>query len=268
MQTEVKSNSGFETTSIEFALRQIRAHFWLIYFLIAILIIGLIFAYGLCAPLYVLGRFYQPATRLADKYLCRYIGLLMYLQPWLKGNTEIHLPPRKENRGVLIVSNHRSILESFILLSRISGIRMFTKTSLLKIPLLGMMMRLSHQIPAQKGHVDSFLKAMEIMRKRLRAGETVQVFPELTRCPKNFVGVQRFISFPFLLALQEKVDIVPVIFHNTDKVWPKGTFTIFSGHEVKVTTLAPIQSERFSSAEELRDEVRTLIEKELVKEAR
>jgi 1-acyl-sn-glycerol-3-phosphate acyltransferase len=180
----------------------------------------------------------------------------MDVQPWFSGTVDIRLPKRASSQGILLMSNHRSTLDAFILLSRVRGIRIFTKTSLLSIPFLGFMMRMSGQIAAKRGQIDSFMRGMDIVRQRLRGGEVVHIFPELTRCDEGFVGLQNFSSYPFLLAIQEKVTIVPILFHETDRVWPKGKLGLRFRHPVSVSSLAPIDAGAFSSAEALQKHFR------------
>jgi 1-acyl-sn-glycerol-3-phosphate acyltransferase len=184
----------------------------------------------------------------------------MDVQPWFTGTFEINLPSRSSSQGLLLISNHRSTLDAFILLSRVEGIRIFTKKSLLLIPGIGFMMRMTRQIPARRGQIDSFFEAMDIVRQRLRNGEIVHIFGEMTRCEEGFPGVQRFSSYPFLLAIQENVSIVPIVFFETDHVWPKGSSALRFRHPIKVKSLATINSGQFSSAEILKEEVRRVIE--------
>lgn len=235
--------------------------FWLFYFAISIAVIGGIIGYGICVPFYLVGYVFKPSRRLADRILCRGIRLLMDVQPWFTGSFDMTLPTRSSSQGLLLISNHRSTLDAFILLSRVEGIRIFTKKSLLLIPGIGFMMRMTRQIPAKRGQIDSLIEAMEIVRERLRGGEVVHVFAEMTRCSEGFPGVQKFSSYPFLIAFQEKVTIVPIVFFETDRVWPKGISGLRFRHPVKVQTLAPIDSGQFASVEMLKAEVCRVITK-------
>lgn len=236
---------------------------WLAYFLATIAIVGATVAYGISVPFYVLGHWSNRSRRIADIVLCRGIRVLMSLQPWLNAKVDLKSLQLTRGQGRLLVSNHRSHLDAFLLLSRVEGIRIFAKRSLFAIPFLGTMMRLSRQIPVERGKIDSFWKAIETVRTRLQAGETVHVFPEMTRCPPNLRGTLDFSTAPFLTAMQERSVIVPIVFDGTDGVWPKGAFGLSFRSPIRVRALDPIDPAGFASADELKREVKRRIDAEL-----
>jgi 1-acyl-sn-glycerol-3-phosphate acyltransferase len=244
---------------------------WLLYFLFTIGLMGVGFGYATTAPLMVIGRLIPVCRRAGDKVLNSGMRLLMLIQPWYKIHLRWTLPDQKkesagsERRGLLLVSNHRSHLDSFILLSRVCGVRFLAKKSLFFIPFLGMMMRLSRHIPVERGRIDSFWKAMGKIRDALKNGEVVHVFPEMKRCTLGHQGTLSFLSAPFLVAQQENAWVVPIVFKGTDGAWPKGRFGIKYGHPIEVLTLEPLDSRSFASAEQLSIEVRRLIDQELLK---
>ena len=249
------------------------SRFWLLYFVFTIAMIGFFDAYLLSVPIYLLGRFFElcmrntspqagkKLTELADRILCAGIRLLMSVQPWL--NADIRIDLNTSGNGTLLVSNHRSHLDAFILLSRVRGIRIFAKRSLFYIPFLGMMMRMSRQIPVAR-EIDAFFQAMNAVRDRLRDGGTVHIFPEMTRCAPGQAGTRNFSALPFLIAIQEKVTVIPIVFRNTDQVWPKDRFGLAFRRPMQAWTLVPVDPAAFSSAEELRSEVRRRIDAALV----
>ncbi len=239
---------------------QITAKVWLLYFLATIALVGSTMAYGIAAPLYLIGLVWKPAAKAADLVIVRAIGLLMRMQPWLVADIQFTVPgPEIRKQGLLMVSNHRSHLDSFILLSQVQGIRILAKGALFYVPFLGMMMRITKQIPTRRGQLDSFWKALELIRRRLRQGDAVHVFPEMTRCSPGFKGTQTFSIAPFLTAHQEGVLVQPLVFMGTDAVWPKGAFGLNYRSPVIVRALAPLDPRDFSSAEALRDETRQRI---------
>lgn len=185
------------------------------------------------------------------------IGLLMNVQPWLDGDLTIDVPYR---RGTLLVANHRSHLDVFLFLARVRGVRVLAKDTLFWIPFLGLMMRLSGQIPSRRGDVRSFQRAMDLIESKLRGGETVQVFPEMHRCEPGSRGTKNFLVAPFLAAKKAGRPVVPVVIEGTDGVWPKGKFALRPRMPVRVRTLAPLDPARFATAEDLCLETRRRIE--------
>jgi len=236
---------------------------WLLYFLLTIGVIGAALAYGVCAPLYILARVFPGLKKRADRRLCRGISFLLKVQPWLNAKIDLRDADSTRGQGRLLVSNHRSHLDAFILLSRVEGLRIFAKSSLFSIPFLGLMMRLTEQIPVERGRVDGFFAAMDAVRERLRKHQTVHIFPEMTRCAPGFQGTRQFSSAPFAVVRQEKVPVVPIVFRDTDQVWPKGMFGLSFRRPIEVIALAPIDPRGFTSADALRVEAQRRIDEAL-----
>ena len=235
---------------------------WLLYFMVTIALIGGILAYGVVIPLYLVGYFLPRAADLADRVMRNGIRLLMSVQPWFRGEIDLNLP--QDGKGCLLVSNHRSHLDAFILLSEIKGIRILAKSSLFFVPFLGLMMRLSKQIPVKRGNVKSFLHAMELVSMRISRGDVVHVFPEMTRCERGFKGTQGFSMAPFRMAMQGGFPVVPIVFQGTDDVWPKSSLSLRFRRPVRVRTLQPLNPKDFSSSDELMSEARHRIQQALL----
>lgn len=221
--------------------------FWIAYFMLSIAAIGLPIAYGICLPLYLLSWIHPGARDGADSILCWGIGRLMRVQPWWNGNIDLTAPMG----GALLVSNHRSHLDAFLFLSRIKGVRMLARQSLFNNPFLGIMMMASGQISTRRGRVDSFWRAMNMVERKLNSGQTVLVFPEMTRCPEGFSGTAHFVTAPFLAAKRAQVPVMPIVIEGTDAVWPRGFFGLRPKQRVRVRTLPVLDPNGFSSAEEL-----------------
>lgn len=229
--------------------------FWLFYFLLTIGLVAFVFCTLVVFPLYLLASVWPPLAKAADWTVQKGVRLLMSLQPWLKSDIDFDMP-HTGGGGILIVSNHRSHLDAFILLSRIPGVRFLAKKSLFALPVLSLMMMATRQIGVERGRLDAWVKAMETVRRRLLAGETVNVFPEMTRCAPGFEGLQHFTLGPFLVAIQENITVVPVVFENTDQAWPKGKARLFFRAPVRAKALTPIRAGEFATAAELQTEVR------------
>ena len=236
----------------------------LAYFIATVGTMGFFFAYVLATPLYLLSYFFSPARNVADRVMRQGVRSLFAVQPWFKAEIDLQLPNAKPGQGRLLVSNHRSHLDAFILLSQVAGVRIFAKRALFRVPFLGWMMHMMHQIPVERASVEGFWKAIDIVRKQLRNGETVHVFPEMTRCSQDHVGTLDFSAAPFLAAIQEKAIVVPIAFTGTDSAWPKGRTGIRANASIQARVLTPLDPKNFSSADEMKREARRLIEGALV----
>jgi 1-acyl-sn-glycerol-3-phosphate acyltransferase len=235
--------------------------FWLFYFVLSIVVIGALLAYGVAVPLFLLGYLWKPATRAADRVMVRGIRALMAVQPWLDSEIALDLP--EYGQGCLLVSNHRSHLDAFILLSRVPGIRILARSSLFSIPFLGLLMRLSKQISVKAGDLPSFSRALNQIGPRVAKGETVHVFAEMTRCAPGLVGTQDFLLAPFHAAMQGGFTVVPIAIEGTDDVWPKSSMRISFGRKVRVRSLGRLDPSSFASSSELMIETRKRIQQAL-----
>lgn len=239
----------------------------LFYFFACIIVFG-IPTKILYVPFALFGLVSEKSQRVADVILRQGVRVLLWTQPWLKHDLRVEDPTRLAKPGVLMVSNHRSHLDVFMLLSQVTGIRVLAKRSVLFALPIAPMILLSRQILVKRGDPNAYLRAMDTVRARLRRGETVHVFPEMSRCDAGAAGTRNFSAAPFSAALQEGAQVVPVVIRGTDSIWPKGKNSLSSTGHVEMKTLAPVDSKAFSSANELRAEVRRLIDDQLKAESR
>jgi 1-acyl-sn-glycerol-3-phosphate acyltransferase len=232
---------------------KILAKLWLIYFVMSIGFIGIFFSALFYFPVLALAKVFPRLERVRERFFTQGVRFLMWIQPWYKAEVALDVP--HENGGVLIVSNHRSHLDVFMLLSRVPGIRIMAKSTLFRIPFLSIYMRTSQQIRVERNNLNDWVRAMDEVGRRLSLGEKVHVFPELTRCEPGFKGLRPFAAGPFQAAIKQDALVLPVVFQNTDGVWPKGDPGLSFREPVSVRSLEPVRARDFSNAFLLRDEV-------------
>jgi 1-acyl-sn-glycerol-3-phosphate acyltransferase len=221
--------------------------FWLFYFLISIGVMGSTVGYGLIVPLLLLGRINRRVWKLAGEVMVFGVDLLLKGQPWLKADVRISLPPQ-----CITISNHRSHLDMFFLLARISKLRVVVKSTLFRIPLLSSMMRLMKMIPVESGNVESYWQAMEEARRAAEAHDCVHIFPEMKRCSEGFQGVQSFHLAPFKIMKDLNLPVVPIVFKDTDRVWPKRNLGLSFRFPISVFSVPPLIPKDYACAEALR----------------
>jgi 1-acyl-sn-glycerol-3-phosphate acyltransferase len=214
---------------------------WLTYFFLMIGVVGFLGAYLTAAPFFLMGYLFSPLRRFGDAIMRWGIWLLLYLQPWMKARVLIETPQLKPGQSCLFVSNHRSTLDTFIVLAHITGVRIMAKKSLFSNPFLGPIMRLCNHIPARLKDPSSFTTAVARLREMMIEGETVYVFPEFSRCPQGMKGMLKFSLTPFILAQERQIPIVPVAITGTDDVWPRDFWGIHGRRPIRVESLAPIE---------------------------
>lgn len=236
--------------------------FWLVYLCATSLIVGGILIPSLYVPIRILSLFLPRFRFLSDKVLLRGVHFLMRIQIWMRLEIDLKTLENllKVKKGCLLVSNHRSHLDTFLLLSRVSGVRLLAKSSLFYTPFVGIMMWMSGQIPVRRKNLKSFWKAMERISLNLRAGETVHVFPEMTRCSEGEMRVKPFSSAPFLRSIQENVQVVPLVFINTDRAWPSKKLGIRSGLTLQLFSLPILDPKNFINSEDFAKTTHDLIQ--------
>lgn len=207
-------------------------------------------AYLLTIPLCLLGRFYEPLWRMGGRILCWGVSLLLDVQAWL--DAEVLLDFSALSGPFISVSNHRSHLDMFFLLARIANIRVIAKRSLFYVPFLGIMMRVMKMIPVKRGDTGSYLKALETAKCAVTENDPVHIFPEMTRCEAGFPGVQPFNLAPFKMIREAGVPLIPIVFCDTDRAWPKGKNALSFRRKVKVRALPPLFPKDYPDAESLR----------------
>ncbi len=136
-----------------------------------------------------------------------------YLRVWARrmlhaGGGELVLagrapPPHRGPR--LIVSNHRSMLDTPALLSLFGG-QFLANSGLATVPLLGAAARVGRVLFVDRDAPSSRLTSMRAMKRLLDDGGSLIVFPEGTTFPGD--AVQPF--FPGAFRLAPEVEVLPV----------------------------------------------------------
>ncbi len=264
MQNEVKNQRLASRVASGYWAIQRPSLGWLLFFFVSIGVVGFVFSYLLALPLCLAGRIWPRLWKLGGRIQAKGVAVLMDVQPWFHAEVEIDVPTTAiGQRGFITMSNHRSHLDMFILLSRIPNIRAITKKELFFVPFLNVMIVALKMIPVRRNDIGSFLASMETARVALEQGDVVHVFPEMSRCPSGMRGTADFNLLPFRMAQQAQVPIYPIVFIGTDGAWPKEKLAICFGSPIKVRTLAPVNPADFENADALRLEVKKRIDEAL-----
>ena len=139
----------------------------------------------------------------------------------------------------IIVSNHQSAWETYLLALLFSPQAAVLKRELLLIPFFGWALRLLKPIAIDRGKPTRALKQLlQQGEARLNEGFRITIFPEGTRVLPG--QVRRFNKGAAMLAVQTGVPIVPVA-HNSGICWPAGQVSKVPG-EIVVVVGAPMAS--------------------------
>lgn len=245
-------------------------YLWLMFWIshILTLIVQLIFALLFCW-VYLCSR----PTYFKILALVHYVGIfpLITLNPfwWVKrvkdtGEGKLILP-----KGSLIMSNHLSYVDSFILASKTfpKTLTFVAMEKVFKVPILGQVLKLGGHIPVEfyrdeenKLKVNNREKLIERSKLSLQNGRRLVIFPEGKLSKTGELNPFK-IGF-FKTAVDTNSPILPTAMWGCHTLFPPGD-QYAAAHpgvvEIKFGTL--IQPAENESAEELRDRVREAIEK-------
>jgi 1-acyl-sn-glycerol-3-phosphate acyltransferase len=193
---------------------------------------------------WVCGRFFRSmgtfAARLVPQWHFRTVG-----------NVPRHIAGR-----TVVVSNHSSQADPFLISLLPWEMKWLGKASLFKIPVVGWMMWLAGDIPVHRGRARSANDAMRKCAEWLDKGVPVMIFPEGTRSLDD--DLLPFKDGAFRLAIETGSEVLPIAVEGTRAALPKHSWQLGKARaEVMVGT--PI-SPQGRHIDELRDLARAQIE--------
>jgi 1-acyl-sn-glycerol-3-phosphate acyltransferase len=127
--------------------------------------------------------------------------------------------PAREGPFV-VVANHQSILDILLLSRMPREMKWIAKEALFKVPWVGLMLRMSGDIPIRRGDPESGGEALGRAKAYLARGMNVMIFPEGTRSAKG--TLLPFKSGAFRLAIEAGVPVLPIAVQGTAQGMPKG----------------------------------------------
>jgi 1-acyl-sn-glycerol-3-phosphate acyltransferase len=175
-----------------------------------------------------------------------------------------HVPP---GVSCIFLSNHVSNLDPPVLLPLIPPMTsVLLKKELMRIPLLGMAMRLGKFVPVERGNRrEAARESVAAAADALGSGLHMLIFAEGTRSKDGRLAA--FKRGPFYLAEQTGAPIVPIAISGTQAMMRKGSIAITPGI-ARVQMLTPIYPKQYASRDEVMRAVRETIAAALPEEMR
>lgn len=137
-------------------------------------------------------------------------------------------------------ANHGSFVDPGALIDAVPGsVRFVAKRSLFRVPIFGTALRITGQIPVDRGNRDAAVDSFEEAGRILRDGVSAAVFVEGTRSKDG--SLQPFKKGAFVLAIRLQVPCVPVYIAGARALMPRGGFVPRPG-TVEVRIGAPIST--------------------------
>jgi len=166
-----------------------------------------------------------------------------------------HLP-----RGPAVyAANHSSSLDILVLLARLPvDVRIIHKKSLSLVPLIGWTIALGGHIPIDRSNPFRARRSLDAAAERIRAGQSVLVFPEGTRSRDGAVG--HFKRGSFSLAIEAGAPVVPVSLVGVKALVPRGLLSMRPGTVLlRVHPATPVAGISADAAQVLAEQVRQVV---------
>lgn len=164
-------------------------------------------------------------------------------------------------RPCVVVANHASLADPFLLSYLPFDQRFVAKEELFRVPLVGWLLRLAGDIPIRRGDCASASAMERACVTTLAHGLSVTIFPEGTRSRDGALGA--FKNGAFRIATATGARILPVALHGT-------AACIVDGRTARAHACAeilPAIESDGSSVEELRDHAHRVIADALARRA-
>ena len=167
--------------------------------------------------------------------------------------------PDDPRHPYVVVSNHQSNADIPIISCLPWEMKWVGKAELLRMPLIGWMMRLAGDIPVDRKSKRSGAKVLITGRQYLKDRCSVMFFPEGTRSRDG--RVHRFTDGAFRLAIKAQVPILPLALDGSQEALPTDTWKFGTAADIRLKVLPSIPTTGLATAdtEALREQVRDLI---------
>lgn len=148
-------------------------------------------------------------------------------------------PPDIDRRGYVVVANHESQADPFLLSWLPFDMRWVAKEELFRPPVVGWAMRFGGDIPLRRGEGESIRAMLDECARALAGGISVMLFPEGTRSRDG--ALLPFKDGAFALAIRTGAPVLPVALTGTRAMRPKHSRWFGKAHG-RARILAPIPS--------------------------
>jgi 1-acyl-sn-glycerol-3-phosphate acyltransferase len=171
-------------------------------------------------------------------------GFYILINPWWKVTIENRFKMEKD-QTYIILSNHQSLLDSLAIYRLHFPFRWIIKQELFRIPVVGWVLFLNKYIPVIRGDKDSKDKMISRAIGALKKGISILIFPEGTRSTDGNMG--EFREGAFIIALESKSIMLPVIIDGAYHALPKNDFLFRRKQHIVVKVLDPVKPEDYDS---------------------
>lgn len=200
----------------------------------------------------------DPTQRKPGRWMRRLGRTTSRLTPLWTFGIEGEPPADIDRSAYVVVANHESLADPFLLSWLPFDMRWVAKEELFKLPVAGLALTFGGDIPLRRGSSDSVKIMMSECEQALAAGIPVMMFPEGTRSQDG--SLLPFKDGAFSLAIKAQVPVLPVALAGTREMRPKHSKWFGRAH-AGAKMLAPIPTKGLGEADvaSLRERTRDAI---------
>ena len=188
----------------------------------------------------------DPTQRHPGQWLRRIGRTAARLSVLWKMEIEGERPADIDTKAYVVVANHESQADPFLLSFLPWDMRWVAKESLFKQPFSGWAMKLGGDIPLRRGEGESVRECLAECERALDSGISVMMFPEGTRSETS--ELLPFKDGAFDLAIRAGVPILPIAIAGTRAMRPKHSRWFGKAHGCALI-LAPIPTTGMTPAD-------------------
>ena len=234
-----------------------------VYLVILFLVTSLVYL-PIAALLRILTGWFDRRLAILHMFSCFWGSCYTWLNPiWNVSITGRENVDRK--KAYVMVCNHQSMIDIPIVYRIFLHFKWVAKASLFKMPVIGWNMRLNRYIRVERNSMKSQRKMLRHCAENVKKGSSVMIFPEGTRSRNG--ELRTFKEGAFLIALQQKTDIVPMALDGSAKALPEKGYIPRKKQNVCLHILPPIPYEtiRDMNVRQLSEHVHSIIAEELIR---
>jgi 1-acyl-sn-glycerol-3-phosphate acyltransferase len=200
---------------------------------------------------------FDPGRYTVGRWFRRAAVVFVAINPLWRFRTS-GLRIRDPRRPYVVVANHESYADIFLLSHLPWEMKWLSKAQIMRLPLMGWLMRMAGDIPVRRGYSRSRAEALDDIRDRLAKNVSVIILPEGTRSPT--ADLLPFRDGAFRVAIELGLPILPIAVAGTRDALAKGSFR-FNRATAEARVLEPIETAGLveSDVARLRDDVRARI---------
>ena len=195
----------------------------------------------------------KPVRRIM-RFWARTIFLMLGKRLRVKGIENI-----EKDKNYILLANHASLFDIMAILAFYPGVSWFGREHLLKVPLFGRVLKLTHYVPMRSGDVKNTKEMISHLVQKSGA-RTIAIFPEGTRTEDG--NINRFRKGFIHILKATEMSVLPVTLNGFFLLKPKNRFTINFESKIEVVVHKPIGWEEFAEQDDhaILDKVKVVIE--------